>query len=182
MNIFPKAYFIDFIAQTTEEIMQNIQKMHRDDFIVLRHFDENSHNKNAVRIIQKLAKRKHITVLSHFQNSGIKYNIHLASSRKKSISYGKTSISFHTSYDLHRLQVFKPDITFLSPIFQTQTHADIKPLGKIKTFKVILQIKQVLPQTQVFLLGGMTKKRFILLQKLDFKSIITGYAGIRWVF
>jgi hypothetical protein len=178
VNIFPKAYFIDFTTQKTQDIAYNIQKMHHRDCIVIR---QNT-NKNAIDKVTKLAKHKHITVFSYFQNGGIKHNIHLASSRKKSVSHGEISISFHTTYDFNRLQIFKPSIAFLSPVFKTQTHPNAKPLGKIQTFKIALQIRQISPQTRVFLLGGMTQKRFASLKKLDFTNVFTGYAGIRGIF
>lgn len=179
MNIFPKAYFIDFSTQSFSEIIENISRLKLKDIVVIRHYSKNN-QQNICNILQ-LAKKKNLHVFSHFKNN-YKQNVHFASSKRKGICSKDITISFHKFNDLKHLQIFRPKIVFLSPVFKTQSHPNQKPLGNIRAFKIAKEIKRISPYAKIFLLGGMTLKRFIKIKQLDFQQTITGFAGIRNIF
>jgi|GEM_PF-4720153 len=172
---YEKVYFLDLNTQTTQEIQTNISKLnkHRDS-LMIRHFKP----ENLAIVKEILLQNKGMNIISHFQNN-IKCNItHLASVKNKRI-FAKNSISFHRSSDFIRLQKFHPEMVFLSPVFQTQTHTNAKPLGKINAFKMGFKIKKQMPKCKIYLLGGVNEKKFSQIKKLDFTNIFSGYGFIR---
>lgn len=178
VNIYncQKIYFIDFAIHSNKEILCNIKKLKINDGIVFR----NNMVQN-LQEIQTLCKRKKIIIFSDFRNKFWGNIQHLASSNKI-LHYNrhiKKSISFHQSYDLKRIHNLQPAYIFISPVFLTQTHLEVKPLGTIKVIKFCNVIKEIKPEVRIFLLGGMNAKRFYGIKKMDFQNLIQGYAGIR---
>ncbi len=175
-----KVYFIDFNTQTIDAICSNIAKLNKNhDALLLRH----TNAENLVIARQILRKNKSFCTISHFKNR-IKLNAtqrnitHLASAKNKRIS-GESSISFHHIHDISRMQKLRPKIVFLSPVFETKTHPDAKPHGKIGAFKLAFEIKKQFPKCEIYLLGGVNESRFSQVKKLDFCNIISGYGFIR---
>ena len=181
MNIFQtkKIYFVDFSVHSMQEVLENIKYLNTQDAVVIRKY-HNTYKDCVLKIITKCRARR-INVFSHLQNSNPCDILHLASSFKHSV-FKLKSISFHSIYDLKRLKILQPHFVFISPIFRTKTHTEIKPIGKIQAFVLAKMIKNLSPNTQIFLLGGMTPKLFYQIKKLDYTNLFKGYAGIREMF
>lgn len=173
-----KIYLLDSTIQNIDEITHNISTLNPNhDKILIRKI----HTENKDIISKILQKNKKIKKISHFSNSkNTKSSFtHIAS--KKTHIYHKTNItlSFHSYKNLRQITKFKPIIAFLSPVFNTKTHPNHKPLGLIQTFKLGKEIKKNSQKTQIFLLGGMNQNKFNKIKKLDFNNLFTGYAFIR---
>ena len=171
---YEKIYFLDLTIHTPQEVKANISKLnkHRDS-LMIRHF-----KRENLQIVKEILSKNRLNTISHFENS-IKCNItHLASAKNKRIA-AKNSISFHENYDFLRLQKLRPEMVFLSPVFETKTHPNAKPLGKIAAFKMGFAIKKQMPKCKIYLLGGVNEKRFSQIKKLDFPNIFSGYGFIR---
>ena len=171
---YEKVYFIDLNTQSTQEIQTKIAKLHKHrDSIMIRHFQR----ENSPIVNEILRQNRGINVISHFKNS-IKRNItHIASSKIR--GFARNSISFHGIRDLARIKKFHPEMVFISPIFNTMTHPNAKPLGLIHTFQMGFCIKKQMPKCKIYLLGGMNEKKFSRIKKLDFTDIFSGYGFIR---
>ena len=172
---YKKIYFVDLNTQNLQKIQANISKLNqRRDSIMIRHFKPES-----LPIVNEILRQnKGIQVISHFKNN-IKCNIiHTASSAIKR-GFAKYSLSFHGMQDIARLKKFQYEMVFLSPVFETQTHQSVKPLGLLHTFKMGFIIKKQAPNCKIYLLGGINERRFLHIKKLDFTDIFSGYGFIR---
>ena len=174
-----KIYFVDFSVHSIEEVLENTKYLKAQDAVVIRRYHD-AYKEYISKIIMK-CRAKRIKIFSHFQNNNPCDILYLASSFKNSVLKLK-SISFHSIHDLKRLKILQPHFVFISPIFQTQTHTETKPIGKIHAFVLAKMIKNLSPKTEIFLLGGMTPKLFRQIKKLDYTNLFQGYAGIREIF
>jgi len=173
---YEKIYFLDLTTHTPQEVQANILKLNKHrDHLMIRHF-----KLEHLPVVKEILSKNRLNTISHFKNK-IQCNItHLASSRQNiRCAISRKSLSFHKSYDFLRLQIFHPDFIFLSPVFETKSHPNAKPLGKIAAFKMGFEIKKQMPKCKIYLLGGMNEKQFSQIKKLDFTNIFSGYGFIR---
>jgi len=156
-------------------MLENITTLDKNrDFLMIRKVPK----EHIADIFNILKYNKRIKIISHFENNFRKNILHLASF-KGNCNFSQKSISFHKMSDLQILRRICPQIIFLSPIFPTKSHPDIKHLGKIRAFKMAKEIKRQAPKSQIFLLGGMNEVRFVKIKAMDFDNLFAGYAFIR---
>lgn len=177
MNIkkrLQKFLFVDFTVHNIEQILIKIQQNNYYG-IILRKYRQVDHN-DAVKVL-KICKQKNIILFSHFENKIRGNIIHCGSSWYVS-NHSYLSMSFHNIADLHRLKVINPQYVFISPVFQTRTHPNTKPLGIIQAFKMVSIIISIVPKSKIILLGGIDKRKFKTIKCLN-NGLIYGCGFIR---
>lgn len=86
---------------------------------------------------------------------------------------------FILSFSCHSLKSFlhahklRPDMVFISPIFPTNSHKSVKPLGLRYLRKIIAKNRKALP---IYALGGVNTTNLKSLQKLE----ISGFGAINF--
>lgn len=85
------------------------------------------------------------------------------------------SFSCHSFKSILRARKFKPDLLFISPIFQTTSHFDTKPFGIKNLAKIALKTKNSLYfSPTLYALGGINLKNLQQVRKLG----ISGFGAI----
>lgn len=188
---YKKFYFLDSKNHKPNEILAKIQKEH---FIGVVFRKNQNFETNFTKTVLKICRQKKIMVFSHYSNYLPCDVLHLggeprilkttteAKRRRRVVGMDRGVCSFvwHKSDDFKTIARIKPNYVFISPVFATQTHPEIKPLGILKTIKVARIIKKIMPNCKIILLGGMTDKRFCSIKKMDCNNLFYGFAGVRF--
>ena len=173
---YKKFYFLDEKVHKPSEILAKIQKENLAGVI----FRKTSNFQNEeVHSIITLCKAKKIAIFSYSKQ--FKHDVfYYGSTFERKLSKKQCSFVFHTIHDLQIISRIKPEYVFISPVFATKTHPEIKPLGVARAFKIGGIIKKLLPECRIILLGGMTDKRFFAIKKMDSQNLLYGFAGVRF--
>lgn len=83
------------------------------------------------------------------------------------------SFSCHSEKSLIKARKIRADMIFISPIFPTSTHENIKPIGIFNLAKIVKKNRKILP---IYALGGVNSNNIKSLKKLG----ISGFGAINF--
>ncbi len=166
-----------------------IKNLPKNSLIIIREYDLEWHKREAFAAqIIALAKPKKIKVLigkdfnlaKKLKADGVHFSDFDHSSWQffKKKSYPKKfifSLACHSFKSILRAQKLKPDLIFISPIFASSSHPDVKPLGLKNLAKITFKTKKAnYFSSRIRALGGINFTNLKRLRKLN----IPGFGAI----
>lgn len=159
-------------ARFGDDLLPAIQRLPVRSGVIFRHYHLDTHNRRALfrQVLRVCRRRGHVLLLAGDARAASRW--HADGFHQRSRGHGRLlhSAPVHDAREIAGVKAFRPDLIFISPVFETKSHSGARPLGPL-TFA---RLAQLAGKSQVIALGGMTH------QKADMISpqIIYGWAAI----
>jgi thiamine-phosphate pyrophosphorylase len=146
-----------------------IARLPRGSGIVFRHYElpEGERRRLFKSVKQAARKGRHVLILADTPARAMAWGADGAHNRSVKLSRGLRTVAVHHAREAALARRVRADLIFVSPVFDTRSHADAPTLGRVK-------LGFVAKGQHTIALGGLSAKRFTSLAALK----LYGWGGI----
>jgi len=159
-------------ARFGDDQLRAIQQLPARSGVVFRHYHLATQQRRALfaQVLRICRRRGHIVLLAGDARTALRWHADGFHQR----SHGQTkllhSAPVHNAREIADVKRSCPDLLFLSPLFDTNSHPGARPLGPM----MFQRLAKLVGPARIIALGGMTRQRAIMLGQ----RMIHGWAAI----
>jgi thiamine-phosphate pyrophosphorylase len=179
--MFQSVFFTD--RRKILDFEKTIKNLPKDAVIIIREYDlPKAEREDFAWKISNLARSKNLKVLvgkdlllaRKIKADGVHFSdfdkLPLGQLRRRNFIF---SFSCHGLKSIILAGKLRPDMVFISPIFPTSSHEEIKSLGLLRLAKIVIKKQKILP---IYALGGINSSNIKALKKLG----LSGFGAINF--
>jgi thiamine-phosphate pyrophosphorylase len=159
-------------ARFGDDQLRAIQHLPARSGVVFRHYDLATQQRRALfaQVLRICRRRGHILLLAGDARTALRWHADGFHQRSRGHTGLLHSAPVHNAREIADVKRSRPDLLFLSPLFDTNSHPGARPLGPLQ-FQRLAKIGK---SAAIIALGGMTRQSAQMLSP----RIIGGWAAI----
>jgi thiamine-phosphate pyrophosphorylase len=140
--------------------------------VVFRHYHLATQQRRALfaQVLRICRRRGHIVLLAGDARTALRWHADGYHQRSRGETKLLHSAPVHNVREIAEVKRRSPDLVFLSPLFDTNSHPGARPLGPL----MFQRLAKLVGPTRVIALGGMTRQRAMM----HCPRMIHGWAAI----
>jgi thiamine-phosphate pyrophosphorylase len=159
-------------ARFGDDQLRAIQQLPARSGVVFRHYHLATQQRRAsfAQVLRICRRRGHILLLAGDERTALRWHADGYHHRSRGETKLLHSAPVHNVREIAEVKRRSPDLVFLSPLFDTNSHPGARPLGPL----MFQRLAKLVGPTRVIALGGVTRQSAFMLGP----RMIHGWAAI----
>ncbi|MES2782107.1 MAG: thiamine phosphate synthase [Pseudomonadota bacterium] len=143
-------------ARFGDDLLPAIQRLPSRSGVVFRHYHlaTQQRRKLFTQVLRICRRRGHVLLLAGDERTALRWHADGFHQRSRGQTKLLHSAPVHGPREIARVKPSQPDLLFLSPLFATNSHPGVRPLGPF----MFQRLAELAGSKRVIALGGMTRQ------------------------